>query len=351
MTLEGVSPGTPGHAVTLADPILRFRIRAPAPHATSDSGAIPKLSFACWDEYTVCVYAVMGEAIVRVSHSGDATVVAGHPRETGQVDGAGLSARFHSCTDITSDGQGHLYVVDNGRLRRLQLPAAASWGPSAASSSMGGARGGGNRAPQQQQQGHGQLGRGPTVGAPEEEEQQVQVTTFYCPGTYVCASYGTASRSLLLCTDTAVYRLPTADLGPGPARVHQPVLVAGSEEEEGSRDGRGAEARFHDIWAMAVDGTGTAWVLDRAWTPTAEATRLARVDPGGAVTTVPVRLPGTWTAGCTLPGMYFSLAVLRNGCLALVPEGPRPLLLLPLGLTPCSTPPSPGSDCGSSCGP
>ncbi len=177
------------------------------------------------------------------------------------------------------------------------------------------------------------------MGVPEEE---VQVTTFY-PGGYrfAYASYDAVSRSLLLCTDTAVYRLPTAGLGAGPAHVQQPVLLAGSEEEEGSRDGRGAEARFNDIWAMAVDGTGTAWVLDRAGTPMAEATRLARVDPDGTVTSVPVYLPG----------MYFSLAVLRDGCLALVPEGRGQLLRLPLGLTPCCTPPSPGSDCGSSCGP
>lgn len=152
-----------------------------------------KLSFACWDDYTGGVYAVMGEAVVRVvAQSGDTTVVAGHPTQQGQV----------------------------------------------------------------------------------------------------CASYSAASRSLLLCTDTAVYGLPLADLWADTARAHRPALVAGSEDEEGNRDGAGAEARVNDIWGMAVDGTGTAWVLDRAGTQTTEATRLARVDPNGAVTTVPVRRPG-----------------------------------------------------------
>ncbi len=154
MRLEGSADGAPGNAVTLSDPITQVRIRAPGQHATGDSGAKARLSCACWDAFSGCVYAVMGEAVVRVAESGDATVVAGHPREAGQTDGAGLSARFHHCTDITSDSRGSLFVVDNGWLRRLQLPTAASWVPAPAPVPFAAAvcsctRGGDDKAPQQ----------------------------------------------------------------------------------------------------------------------------------------------------------------------------------------------------------
>lgn len=74
-------------------------------------------------------------------------------------------------------------------------------------------------------------------------------------------AYDPTSRSLVLCTCSAVYRLPVEGLGAAaPKTVHQLELVAGAEGEDGHLDGVGA--LFNHIWAVAVDGTGTAWVLD-----------------------------------------------------------------------------------------
>ncbi len=77
-----------------------------------------------------------------MSQDGDATVVAGHPREQGNSDGVGLSARFKSCQSIFSDGMGCLYCFDSRRLRRLQLPPAWHSATVAAAPNVGGGSGG-----------------------------------------------------------------------------------------------------------------------------------------------------------------------------------------------------------------
>ncbi len=326
------------------------RVREP-----SHGGSQPGVHHACWDAYSGSMYASMGPAVVRLSEEGDATVVAGQLTERRQGDGAGLLARFHFCTCITSDGEGCLYVRDSGRLRRLQLPAAwravSSTAGAAAAATAGGAapRGSSEQEQQQQQQQQGRRQREQRGTGAGRAAEQVQVTTIELMDSIHVeeVAYDPASRSLVLCTSTAVYHLPVEGLGAAaPGTVHQPVLVAGIEDEDEDelRDGVGAEARFSSIAGVAVDGTGTAWVLDdyddglpdgeqRGDKDCGEGTRLRRVDPSGLVETVPAG-PLRWHKH-----RYDRIAVLRNGYLALVSADTCRVLLLHTGCAgPAPTP-------------
>ncbi len=313
---------------------------------------------ACWDAFSGCLYATAGHGmptrVVRVTEGGSAAVAAGQDSGAsadGESDMWNLHRRnrrsvpFTNCSSIASDGEGCLYCVDNGTLCMLQLPA--TWQtplPTAVgaagcsettpimSCSCQEALQRGTLQKKEQEQAEGELGEGSTASS--FPAGAVEVTTIRCgnrDGEIVRTAYDAVSRSLVFCTDTAVYSLPIAGLGEA-AAVHEPVLLAGREEgREGHRDGMGADARFNDIYGIAVDGTGAVWVVDRGnvredsdsvrW-----ATGLARVDPNGGVHTV-------WS-GYSPSEAYRSLTVLPNGCLAMVSRCGTSIMLLQLGLTP-----------------
>lgn len=237
---------------------------------------------ACWDEFSGCLYATAGRdmptRVVRVTEGGSATVVAGQQAGS-SADGESDTCNLHrrgrrsvpliDCDSIASDGEGCLYCVAGRCLRRLRLPATwqAPLPTAVVASACGGA------APtmfsqhaallqqqqdqQQQGQARGGLGEGAASrGLPTGGE--VEVTAVKCgevDGRILDLAYDSISRSLVLCTRTAVYRLPIAGLGEA-AAVHEPVLLAGQEDDsEGHMDGMGTDARFDNIHSsIAVDG-------------------------------------------------------------------------------------------------
>lgn len=244
-----------------------IRIREPKEHADPDEQRYLEFHSACWDTYTGCVFAALGYAVVRVAENGDATVVAGHPTQQGTftaqegcLAGTGLHSRFQArrnFNDLVSDGEGCLYLVDGGRLRRLQLPAAwkaapaegggaavaARWGFPGAEEEEKEEAGEEDGKQQQQQQGGDAAGSSAAKQAPADSVHTVTpgprplpagdvvVTTVCCgplDGRLRWQAYDPASRSLVLCTRRAVYRLPVAGLG-APSHVHDSVLVAGKQ--------------------------------------------------------------------------------------------------------------------------
>ncbi len=356
---------------------LHIRIREPQQHASPTSQTRLELHSACWDAYTGCVFAALGCAVVRVAENGDASVVAGHPTETGDftaqqgcLDGTGLNARFDTnrcCNDLVSDGGGCLYLVDSGRLRRLQLPAAWRAQPTEGGGAAPAARWGfpeldeGEEEDdeQQQQQGQGAASLPPAAGVPATAPGsrplpagEVVVTTVCCgplDGRLRWQAYDPASRCLVLCTRKAVYRLPVAGLGAATG-VHSPVLVAGKEAGRSQyADGVGTEARFVWIEGVTVDGSGTAWVLEHEWYSFWDPDRdpdesdvsedvdeveepnlqLRRVRPDGevAIITESDRME-PYTFYDSAP------AVLHNGWLAVVSRCEKQVLLVQMGLPP-----------------
>ncbi len=326
---------------------------------------------ACWDAYTGCIYALTDSMLVRVSTDGEATRVVG---------------RLRGSANLMSDGEGCLYLLDQGRLRRLQLPLA--WKGAGVPVVVAPGVGGGDSGEQQQQgkrkgleqgkdgeecgedaegaEGESEEGEG-AEGESEESESaedgsaegeseedadkegdgEVQVSTVSCgrlDGRLRYAAYDPASRSLVLCTWSAAYRLPVEGLGADSAAVHEPVLLAGREGaqgDEGDVDEDGDREDFTYILGVAVDGGGCVWLPSyRLYLPMGATdkymdeldiedpeTQLLRVGPGGQVATVADEL---WESG-RAEGCCGRPAVLGNGCLALVDDAR--VLLLHLGLT------------------
>ncbi len=85
---------------------------------------------------------------------------------------------------------------------------------------------------------------------------------------------------------------------------------------------------------MTVDGEGNTWVLDVHRAATRGTTRLARVAADGSVATVLADVSGAGLRKGSRSEAYCSPAILRNGCLALLPLSQETVLLLQLGVSP-----------------
>ncbi len=363
--------------IKLSEP-TPIRIRDPREQAEAGQGVQPDLVCACWDPFANGLFAVIGNAVARVSENGDATVIAGNLTERGNTDGIGSATRFGSCCAIISDGEGSLYVIDTGALRRLQLPsswqqhaapipaaAGAATQPTCGKVAGGDPQLGAQGAATGQQPGSREPGAGSDHACGE-----VRVISVPCgelSGKLKCGAYDPLTRSLVLCTKTSVYRLHTeggltaaspagaaaaaagaegtaaaarggaaaaADSGPGKAAASaaaavamdakyltadtQPLLVADMGEDS-------------EIFGVTVDGTGCIWLSDSFDDSDGRGVRtmiLRAVDSNGNAVTMGIV---DYRYFC-----YHSPAVLHNGCLALVAsdERLREVLLLHLDLPP-----------------
>ncbi len=358
-TFAGLKSSDPWGGLVLGQP-TPVRTCGPSQNAAQSSEQQASRIFsdicsACWDPYSGCVYAARlgsasreGPGLVRLSVEGAATTITAQTNQAEEGGGSGRGATLQ-CYRVASDGLGCLYLLSGARLHRLHLPAAWQAAPSGVARFADAAWCRGDAGePEQQGLGQGGLEQGGAERQPRDQQDvrgpaadavptvELQVAPLPCGPIdrhLSAVAYDPVSRSLVLCTSTAVYRLPVEGLGAatGGEAVQEPVLIAGrkAEErgEEQSRDGVGTEARFSCIVGLAVDGAGGAWVLDLCYLADPMVIRLVHVHlDSGRVTTVP--------AGLTFSEYSWSLAILRNGCLALMPYDRPELLLLHLGLTP-----------------
>ncbi len=351
MKLQSSAPWDAGLSLSQPTPV---RVVAP-PAEVAAAADLPPLAirYACWDAFSGCVYAAVGKAVMRVSEDGHATVIKGHLDHMGEI---------YECLclrGIWSDGEGCLYVLrlsisSQHILDKLQLPALwCSMPPSGATNGAAPSSGCSNEGAQQQQQGQ------------QQADTEVQVSSSPIDD-FVGLAVDPTSRNMVVCSETAVYRiqkpgavrseegLQTGPAGAGTqqgaragagaglvaAAANVPAMVAGSEGTSEYADGVGSVARFSKFAGIAVDGEGIAWVLDSyCETEPDEAdgggdmracscTRLRRVDLStGEVTTIDAA-PLTWNRHS-----FNSITVLANGCLVLS-DGSCTVTLLQLGLRP-----------------
>ncbi|PNH09114.1 ARM REPEAT PROTEIN INTERACTING WITH ABF2 [Tetrabaena socialis] len=281
-----------------------------------------------WDPYSSAVYMVQGGAVLRLGGDDTVAVVAGDVNTRGHVDGPGGVARFDfTAASLASDGAGALYVADEGRIRKLQLPPAEAG--AAQGAWMLAAAG---------------PGPDPAAAVAAAVANQVVVSTLPLqlpPGAHLgsLVFHGDGSTevgcggSLMYATRSALYRLPLD----ANAAAAAPVLLAGVEGVLGAVDGRGPDARFFQVTGLAVDGEGAVWVADIDASLTATAVR--RVAADGTVTTVVARVDGC----CWRP------VILRdpNGCLACFSQNTLFLLYLSLKPPPsCCIAPAPAPPAG-----
>ncbi|KAG2498179.1 hypothetical protein HYH03_003934 [Edaphochlamys debaryana] len=146
---------------------------------------------------------------------------------SGSVDGAGVGARFKRIYSLTQDGEGGVWVADDGLIRRLDARSGVVTTLA------------GTTAP-----------AGPWRGLAFDPANMHEV---------------------LAATSSAVWRVQTQGGG-------GVTLAAGSQSEKGSADGTGPAARFGSISALLPVAGGRMLIAD--------GTDLRCMDAGGAVTTL-----------------------------------------------------------------
>lgn len=107
-TLAGDGCGMGGNAVKCPDfPVAGkgtgARLAAPVAMASDPSGTL---------------YVIDGAAVLKVTQAGDVSLLAGG-KEARSVDGDSGSARFDLPLSVAADGSGNVYVMDEGKLRRI----------------------------------------------------------------------------------------------------------------------------------------------------------------------------------------------------------------------------------------
>ncbi|MBL9202008.1 MAG: hypothetical protein JNL39_15970 [Opitutaceae bacterium] len=177
--------------------------------------------------------------IRRITPSGEVATLAGSPGQTGNVDGRGSSARFTNPTGLVVDGNGNIFVADNGNhtIRRI-TPAGI------VTTFAGGA---------------GQLGSADGTGTAARFRFPAGITIDGASNLFVADSRNATIRRIT------------------PAGVV--TTVAGTAEAFGTGDGTGSAARFTQPVGVAADPSGNVFVADIS------TASIRRVTVNGVVTT------------------------------------------------------------------
>lgn len=261
-----------------------------------------ELSVACepaWDSYSACIFFREGCALLRLNSKGEISVAAGARNRSGRDDGNGSVASFESVRGIVSDGAGVLYVADECRIRKVQLPA--SWLASAA-----------------------------PADASHSSRSEVVVSTILDTQRPLCGlafDNCKGRKSLVYSSKNAVYRISLCSTGAG-----VPVLLAGHDEGTSLApvDRHAKQAPFTEIRGMVMDGEGSLLITDVLFDRDGPCSCLRKLTPDGTVTTIS-------KLGC----VCFPANILPNGCLALcavksIGGSDEDLILVQLGLKPPS---------------
>ncbi|GLI67853.1 hypothetical protein VaNZ11_012144 [Volvox africanus] len=253
-----------------------------------------------WDPFSSSIFFLDGQAIMRLSSNNNVTLVAGHRSEAGIKDGQGTSARFGFPRFPVTDGCGSLFLADESRICRVELPTVWRTGKSMVSNL--------------------------TTSILEAEVTTLLTIsgdvggltyiTEHCPS----GSARVGSDSLIYATETAVYRLPLGAADSAPT----PVLLAGCEGDVASSDEPGPDARFSQISGLVATGDGTILLIDANRYLSEGSTLISVTLSNGAVTTI---------APCLDDKPIFP-SILPNGYVSLCQMFPASLLVLDLGLAP-----------------
>jgi streptogramin lyase len=314
-----------------------------------------------------------------VVSSGAVTTLAGVAQQIGLLDGVGPNARFQAPTGITSDGQGNLYVLDSGNhvIRKI-VPATGAVSTLAEITEVGGIRKvvgnlwfSGPSAIVHDGQGALYIADDGAIrklaletgvltvvagssGARGTRDGIGQAAQFAAPeglaldgvGNLMVADAQNGSiRKIVLATgevstlDRTSFTWPQGRMGDGLGGLYvtdntghtlsrlvlstgQVSLVAGSAGKAGSSDGAGPAGRFSCPSGMALDGLGNAFLSDRM------NNTLRKVVLGsGVVSTLVGRGGQSGSADGTRETVRFDLSGQSGSSLGLVSDGEGHLYL------------------------
>jgi sugar lactone lactonase YvrE len=246
------------------------------------------------------VYGAGKGAIVKVDPNGQVTILAGTAYVYGAADGTGAAARFQDITALAVDGAGNVYAADGGSNTIRKITAAGVVTTLAGTAGMWGSVDGvGAAARFGTPSGVAVDGLGNVYVADASNEIIRKVTADGVVTTLAGTSgavgivdgIGAAARfdSLGGIAVDAAGNIYVTDLQSvrklTPAGVV--TMLAGQPHIMGSVDGVGAGARFDHPTGVAVDASGTLYVVDNA------GDTVRKIDASGAVSTFVGSAPGS----------------------------------------------------------
>ncbi|HVR36292.1 MAG TPA: SMP-30/gluconolactonase/LRE family protein [Methylomirabilota bacterium] len=268
------------------------------------------------------------EIIRKITPAGVVTTLAGRAREGGSVDGVGSEARLSSPRAVAVDGEGNVYVAEeySNTIRRITPEGLVTTFAGKAGES-GNADGMGQDARFDLPRGLAVDGEGNVYVADQGNARIRRIT----PAGMVTTLPGTFSMPEGLAVDSAgniyvgdwgsdqVYKLTAEGW----------TLLAGGRGP-GYQDGLGFQARFNDPTGVALDGEGNLYVTDtlnsviRKVTPEGETTTIAgRPQTEGALNGVAEEALFQYPRGVVVdPAGNLFIADSNNNCIRQVtPEG------------------------------
>ena len=198
----------------------------------------------------------VNSTIRKLSTTGTVTTLVGTPGLSGNADGTGASALFHSPNKLIVDGSDNVYITDSGNNTIRKITPAGSVSTLAGAPGMtGSANGTGSAA------------------------------LFNWP--HSMAVDGSGNLYVSDCYNSTIRKITTAG---------SVTTFAGSPGASGTANGTGANARFSYPEGVAVDGSGNVYVVDSG------NFTIRKITSAGAVTT----LAGNPTVSGTLDGTGIS---------------------------------------------
>jgi streptogramin lyase len=208
--------------------------------------------------------------ILKITPTGSVTTFAGVPGQSGSLDGPASQALFGAAMSTAVDGAGNVYVTDqaNATIRKIT--------PNGQAATVAG-----------------------TAGQPGSQDGLGSQARFLGPTGIALDSQG----NVYITDGGSTIRKMTPD--------GTVTTVAGMAGQYGFMDGTGTAARFDHLLGIAVDPSGTTYVVDSS------NVAIRRISPAGVVTTLTLTLGSLGSAGAATAGpVLFSptgIAVDGNG--------------------------------------
>ena len=230
-----------------------------------------------------------GNAIRRVTMTGDVSTVAGVADSGGSNDGIGTTARFNYPMGVTTDSSGNIFVGDtySNTIRRISTAGIVATYAGILRGNSGSADGSGLTAsfnfpigitPDSQgnlyvadyfNRAIRKISPDATVTTIINSVTSISTNNLYLPSAIAIDSSGT-----LYVTDTgnhAVYKISSSG---------SIAILAGKQGQSGSADGNGENARFNGPTGIALSNNGNVYVSDTS------NNSIRMITPAGEVTTI-----------------------------------------------------------------
>ena len=242
------------------------------------------------------IYVGESARIRKISPNGVVNTVAGNSAGFSGTDGIGTAASFWGPIGICLDYKGSLFIASNlnKKIRKLSLTGYTASPALPAGLSLN--------------SGTGQISGTPT-GSPEKGNYTITAVNAYGSSSYEIGitvlvsppGFSYTSNSYSFLKNQAISEMTLSHTG-GSIIPYAQVSTLAGQNTYGFRDGRGSEAAFNSINAIACDSDGNVYESDDK--------KIRKITPSGLVTAVSGQSKGGYLDGNAAEALYSSISAL-----------------------------------------